>query len=181
MSKVFKTVVYDQPTPSNATQYPTIQNNKTICRIANAPTIEQRNKSESAGNVKGQIVGMTLLPFPGLGAIVSLETRADNNRNIYRITVGMYPACTCPDFVNMAASTIGGRQQYVNCKHLYYLFRYFYKVDVYDDVFIHAPTYNFNELKLLLVQAEIITILDKTFSSCAPYFINKIFIYIYYS
>jgi len=74
MSNIFKSVLYDKPAPPNATQYPTVRNNKTIRRIPNAPTAKQRNKWESASNIRGQIVGMTMLPFPGLGAVVLLET-----------------------------------------------------------------------------------------------------------
>jgi hypothetical protein len=158
MSKIFETVLYDEPTPKSADVYPTVRNNQSIRRIANAPTTEQRNKWESAGNIKGQIIGVTLLPFPGLGAIVSLETGSDHDRHVYQITVGMFPSCICPDFVNMCVSAIGGRQQYVNCKHLYYLYRYFCKVDIYDDKFIHAPSYSFNEVKVLLVRARIIIV-----------------------
>ena len=103
---------------------------------------------------------MALLLFPGLGAIVSLEIGTDPNRNVYRITMGMYPTCTCPNFVNMMVSAIGGRQQYVNCKHLYYLNRHFYKMDIHDNKFIYASSYSFNKLKLLLVQAGLIIILN---------------------
>ena len=76
-------------------------------------------------------MGVTLLPFPGLGAIVELEIGSDSNKNAYRVTMGQFSTCTCPDFVNMAVSAIGGRQQYVNCKHSYYLYRYFCKMDVH--------------------------------------------------
>jgi len=158
MSNIFNAVLYDNAPPKDASVYPSVQNNKIVHRIANAPTTEQQNKWKSVGNIKGQILGVTLLPFSGLGAIVSLETGADKNRNVYRITMGMYPSCTCPDFTNMVVSAIGGRQQYVNYKHLYYLYRYFCKMDVYDDKFIHTPSYSFNELKLLLVRTGIITI-----------------------
>jgi len=116
MSNIFKSVVYDQLPPSNLTQYPIVRHIKTIHQIANVPTTEQKNKWESVGNIRGQIVGMSLLPFSGLGAIVSLETGQDSNKNMYRITVGMFPVCTCPDFVNMAISATGGWQKY-----LYYL------------------------------------------------------------
>ena len=97
-----------------------------------------------------------MLPFPGLGGIVVLETEAHPNKNVYRITLGQFPTCTCPDFVNMVVSAIGGRQQYLNCKHLYYLYRYFYKMHIHDHKFIHAPSYSFNELKLILLSAGII-------------------------
>jgi len=150
MSKIFKTTLFDQPPPKNPNAYPTIRNSRTIRRIANAPTTKQWNKWESAGNIRGQILGVTLLPQPGLGTIVSLETGIDPNKNVYRITIGMFPTCTCLDFTNMVVFAIGGLQQYVNCKHLYYLYRYFCKMDVNENKFIHAPSYSFNELNLLV-------------------------------
>ena len=101
---------------------------------------------------------MTLVPPPGLGAIVVLQTGVEPKQNVYRVTVSTFPSCTCPDFVNMVVSAIGGRAQYANCKHLYYLYRYFCKMDIHDDKFIHAPSYSFNELKVLLVRAGIILI-----------------------
>jgi len=33
--------------------------------------------------LRGQIVGVTLLPFLGLGAIELLEIGVDNNKNVY--------------------------------------------------------------------------------------------------
>ena len=121
MSGIFNPILFDHPLPKNSDMHPTVKNNKAIRRIANAPTAEQRNKWESAANIRGQILGVTLLPHPGLGAIVGIAY----NKNAYRVTVGQFPTCTCPDFVNMAVSAIGGRQQYINCKHLYYLYRSF--------------------------------------------------------
>ena len=109
MSNVFEAVLYDQPVPLHADSYPTTRRNKPIRRIANAPTTEHRNKWESAGNVKGKILGVTMLPFPGLGAIISLQSGSEPNHKVYRITLGMYSECTCPDFVDMAVSPIGGR------------------------------------------------------------------------
>ena len=158
MSTVFSPILYDHPLPKNSDVHPTMRNNKAIQRIANAPTAEQRNKWESAGNIKGQILGVILLPLPGLGAIVELEMGSAGNKNAYRVTMGQFPTCTCPDFVTMAVSAIGGRQQYVNCKHLYYLYRYFCKMDVNKDKFIHAPSYSFTKLKELLVRARMITL-----------------------
>ena len=156
MSKICDTIVFDQPYPPNPDAYPTIWNNQSIRRLPNAPTIQQQNKWESTRNVRGQTLGVTLLPSPRLGAIVVLETEAHPIKNVYRITLGQFPTCTCPDFVNMVVSAIGGRQQYVNCKHLYYLYRYFCKMHIHDYKFIHTPNYSFNELKLILVSKGII-------------------------
>jgi len=127
-------------------------------KYTKSPTVEQRNKWEGASNIRGQILAITLLPFPRLGAIVSLETEPEHDKNVYQITMGMLPKCTCPDFVSTTVFTTGGRQLYVNCKHLYYLYQYFYKMDIHDDKFIHAPSYSFNEVKLLLVRAGIIIV-----------------------
>jgi len=84
MSKIFKTILFDQAPPRNPDAYPTVRNSRAIRRIANAPTIEQWNKWESAGNIKAcQILEVTLIPQPGLGAIVSLEIGAEHNKNVY--------------------------------------------------------------------------------------------------
>ena len=158
MSGIFSPILFDHPLPKNLDVHPTVRNNKAIRRIANAPTAEQRNQWESAANIRGKIVGVTLLLHSGLGAIVELETGIACNKNAYRVTMGQFPTCTCPNFVNMAVSAIGGRQQYVNCKHLYYLYRYFCKMDIQKDKFIRAPSYSFSEVKELLVQAGMITL-----------------------
>ena len=109
MSGIFSPILFDHASPKNSDVHPTVRNNKAIRRIANAPTSEQRNKWESAANIRGKILGLTLLPHPGLGATVELETGIACNKNAYRVTVGQFPTCTCPDFVNMAISAIGGR------------------------------------------------------------------------
>jgi hypothetical protein len=159
-SNVFEAVVYDHPVPLHAETYPTTRRHKPIRRIANAPTTEHRNKWESARNVKGAILGVTMLPYPGLGAIISLQSGIEPHHKVYQITIGMYSECTCPDFVDMAISAIGGRHQYVSCKHLYYFFRYLCKMDLVQDKFIHSPSFRFNEVKRLLVRAGIINVPD---------------------
>jgi len=133
--------------------------------FANAPTTEHRNKWKSAGNVKGTIVGVTMLPIPGLGAIIHLQSGMESNHKVYQITLGMYPECTCLDFVDMAVSAIGGRHQYVHCKHLYYLFCYFGKIDMVEDKFVHSPSFSFNEVKCLLIRARILKVSDEGFQN----------------
>ena len=102
MSNHCDPTIFDQPCPPNPDAYPTIRNNRPIRRLPNAPTVQQQNKWESARNVKGKILGVTLLPSPGLGAIVVLQTEAHPIKNVYHITLGQFSTCTCPDFVNMA-------------------------------------------------------------------------------
>ena len=41
---------------------------------------------------------------------------------------------------------LGKKGKWVSCKHLYYVFKFLYKVDYDNDKFIYAPTYTYNEV-----------------------------------
>jgi hypothetical protein len=99
---------------------------------------------------------VTMLLYRGLGAIIMLETEMEPTLNTYRIIVNMFLACICLDFVDMVVSSIRKNGQYVNCKHLYYLFRYFCKLNLEEDKFVHAPSFSFNKVKRLLATTGII-------------------------
>jgi hypothetical protein len=158
LSNLFEAPVFDHLGPPNPDFHPSTRNSKSVWQNANAPTVEHRNKWESTRNIKGTVLGVTVLPFPGLGAIISLESEVEPNNKVYRITISHFPECTCPDFLNMAMALLGKWGQYVNCKHLYYIFRYFCKMNCQDDKFIHSPSLSFTEVKQLLVQAQIIIV-----------------------
>jgi hypothetical protein len=147
LTNLFEALVFDHPSPTNPDIYPTTRNNKSIRRNTNSPMVEHRNKWKSARNIKGMVLGITILPFHGLGAIILLESGIEPNKKVYQITINLFPECTCPDFFNMAVAAIGKRGQYVNFKHLYYIFRYFCKMNCKDDKFIHSPSFSFNEVK----------------------------------
>jgi hypothetical protein len=151
LSNLFEVPIFDHPGPPNLDIHPSTRNNKSVQRNTNAPTAEHCNKWESTHNIKGTVLGVTVLPFPGLGAIISLESGVEPDKKVYRITISHFPECTCPDFLNMVVASIGKRAPYVNCKHLYCIFRYFYKMNREDDKFIHSPSLSFNEVKQLLV------------------------------
>jgi hypothetical protein len=157
-SNLFEAPVFDHPGPPNPDGHPSTRNSKSIRRNTNASTPKHHNKWESTRNIKGTVLGVTVLPFPGLGAIISLESRVEPDKKVYRITISHFPECTCPDFLNMVVASIGKRVPYVNCKHLYYIFRYFCKMNCEDDKFIHSPSLSFNEVKQLLVRAQIIIV-----------------------
>ena len=48
--------------------------------------------------------------------------------------------------------SIFGRKQnsYMNCKHLYYMYIKVSNLDADVNLFIHAPTFSFNEVKLIM-------------------------------
>jgi hypothetical protein len=78
--------------------------------------------SGRARNIEGIVIGVIILPFPGLGAIILLSnwssTQWKGLPNYYRPFFWVH----FHDFLNMALASIGKRRQYVNYKHLYYIF-----------------------------------------------------------
>jgi hypothetical protein len=109
LSNLFEAPVFDHPGPPNPEVHPSTRNSKSVRRNANAPTTKHRNKWESARNIKGTVLGVTVLPFPNLGAIISLESGVEPDKKVYRITISHFPKCTCPDFLNMAVASLGKR------------------------------------------------------------------------
>jgi hypothetical protein len=108
---------------------------------------KHRNKWESAWNIKRTVLGVTILPFLGLRVIILLESKVQPNDKVYRIIINHFLERTYPDFLNMAAMSIGKQRQYVNFKHLYYIFCFFCKMNCEDDKFIHFSSFSFNEVK----------------------------------
>jgi hypothetical protein len=102
LSNLFEAPVFDHPSLPNPDIHPTTRNSKSTWQNINALTAEHRNKWESARNIKGTILGITVLPFPSLGTIISLESGIEPDKKVYRITISHFPECTCPDFLNMA-------------------------------------------------------------------------------
>jgi hypothetical protein len=107
LSNLFEAPVFDHPGPPNPEVHPSTRNSKSVRRNANIPTAEHRNKWESARNIKRMVLGVTVLLFPGLRAIVLLESEVEPDRKVYRITISHFPKCTCPDFLNLAVASLG--------------------------------------------------------------------------
>jgi hypothetical protein len=143
LSNLFEAPIFDYHGPPNPNIYPTTRNSKTIRRNANPPMAEHCSKWESTHNIKGTIIGVIVLPFPGLGAIILLESRVEPDKKVYQITISRFPKCTCPDFLNMIVVLIGKQGQYINYKNLYYIFCYFCKMNFEGDKFIHSPSFSF--------------------------------------
>lgn len=141
----------NRPKPANPNDYATTRFGKPVRRNMGVPTIDHRNKWESARNVKAQIRNVVEVPYPGLGRIYTIESGIFPKQKEYQVTISNFPACTCPDFINMSAAALGKRGKWVHCKHLYYLFRYLMKVHVVNDNYIHHPTFSYNEVERLLV------------------------------
>jgi hypothetical protein len=99
------------------------------------------------------VVGVTAIPYPGYGMIINIVSKVDI---AYRITIGDIPHCTCPDFTKMSSQALGKKKKLMYCKQLHYLFRFLSKADYEIDMFIHAPTYMYNEVMCLLELAGVV-------------------------
>ena len=116
----------------------------------NGPCVQQRNKWESALNVDEQITSVTMIPQSKIGCIILFQSQKKAKVEEYRITISTFLSCTCPNFVEMSARALGKRRTWINCKHLYFIFRVTCNLDQYQETFTHVPSFSFNEVKHLL-------------------------------
>jgi hypothetical protein len=61
LSNIFEAPVFDHPGSANPDIYPTTWNNKSFWRNANALTAEHCNKWKRVHNIKGTVLGVTIL------------------------------------------------------------------------------------------------------------------------
>ena len=113
----------------------------------NAPIEKYYNNCASALSVQGKILRVLLVPPSALGCIVSLESKGAREVKTYMLTVGAFLSCSCPDFKKMLGMSLGKRGAWLNCKHLYYIFNIVCELDPDEDIFIHAPSFSWNEVK----------------------------------
>ena len=135
------------PEPLNPSTHATMRSGKRIRRNPNAPTEKHYNNCASALSVQGKILRLLLVPPTALGCIVSLESKGAREVKTYMLTVGAFPSCSCPDFKKMLGMSLGKRGAWLNCKHLYYIFNIVCELDPDEDIFIHAPSFSWNEVK----------------------------------
>ena len=92
----------------------------------------------------------------GLGVIITLSSDIASNEKISNITHCNFPSYVCFHYEIMNNTSIGKRYMYINCKYLYYIFCYLCKLDYKKVMFIHAFTFNWDEIKQMFVTARII-------------------------
>jgi hypothetical protein len=138
------------PTPASPNEFPKTRSGKSIRRNYNAPSTKQANNCASSLTLKGQICKVTMIPHPGYGCIVTLNSGAPPKVQQYLITIGTFPECSCESFKDMATKSFGQRGGWASCKHLYFVYTVIGNLKSERDAFIHAPTFSFNEVKQIL-------------------------------
>ena len=91
-----------------------------------------------------------MIPHPGYGCIVTLDSGAPPNVAQYLITIGTFPECSCVFFKDMVTKSLGKHGKWASCKHLYFVFTVIGSLNSKRDAFIHAPSFSFNEVKQIL-------------------------------
>ena len=130
--------------------YPTVRGGFKIRRCNRVPRTEHENNWASSLLLTVHIQSVTMIPTPGFGCIISLVSETVSESNLYKITVGPEPGCTCPNFKEMSVKSLGKRPPWVPCKHLYYIYNAICNLEMHRDSYIHAPTLSFNEVKTIL-------------------------------
>jgi hypothetical protein len=136
--------------PASPDEFPKTRSGKSIRRNNNILTTKQANNCASSLTLKGHIRKMTMIPHPGYGCIVILDSGAPPKVQQYLITIGTFPECFCEYFKDMATKSLGKRGGWASCKHLYFVFTIIGSLKSKRDAFIHAPSFSFNEIKQIL-------------------------------
>jgi hypothetical protein len=97
------------PPPASPNGFPKTRSGKSIRRNNNVPTTKQANNCASSLTLKSDVRKVTMIPHPGFGCIVTLDSRAPPKVEQYLITIGSFPECFCEYFKDMATKSLGKR------------------------------------------------------------------------
>ena len=114
------------------------------------PSSKQLLSINSAMALEASILKVTMIPQPGFGCIISLQSKPSPTNFVYQLTVSSYSNCSCPAFKETMSKFGRGGFTYKHCKHLYYILVKVCALDPEVDLFIHAPTFSFNKIRLVL-------------------------------
>jgi hypothetical protein len=110
------------PIPTSLDDFPKTRSGKIICRNNNEPTTKHANNCMSSLTLKGHLRKVTMIPHPGFGCIVTLDSRVPPKVQQYLITIGSFPKYSYEYFKDMVAKSLGKHGQWTNYKHLYFVF-----------------------------------------------------------
>jgi hypothetical protein len=140
----------DVDVPPNPDFYPISRQSKSTRRSTHVPSAKQMQMVASAQVMQGTILKVTMIPRPGFGCVINLQSKPAPTQSIFQVIVSSLPECTCPAFKDMISKCFRKRNSFLHCKHLYFLFVKISKLDPEVNLFIHAPTFSFNEVKIIL-------------------------------
>jgi hypothetical protein len=93
---------------------------------------------------------VTMIPRLGFGCVFTLQSKLATTQSIYQLTLSSLSECNYPAFKDMISKFGRKQNAFLHCKHLYFIFIKVSNADPEVDLFIHASTFSFNEVKLIL-------------------------------
>ena len=119
-------------------------------RSTNQPSSKQMQVVGSAIAMQASMLRVTMILQPGFGCIVTLQSKPSPKNSTYQLTLSSLPDCTCPAFKETMCKFERRRVPFKHCKHLYFILVKICSLDPHVDLFIHTPTFSFNEIKKIL-------------------------------
>jgi hypothetical protein len=105
--------------PTNANNWPEIQNGKNICHaLVFKFFTQQQNKWEAGRVLLANILPPTNVTSPTYGRIYIIILGPIKNCKQYEIIINNFPTCNCMDFVLMMIGSLGASNKWAHCKHL---------------------------------------------------------------
>jgi hypothetical protein len=136
--------------PDNADVYPKTRKSKNMRRSITCASSKHMQNIDSARAMKASILKVVMIPQPGFGCVVTLQSKPAPTESVYHLSISAYPNCNCPAFKDTMAKLGRRGCPFRPCKHLYYLYIQVCKLEADHDLFMHAPTLSFKEVKTIL-------------------------------
>ena len=135
--------------PENPDHFLGMRKFKCVRRSNTSLSSKELLSINSAMALEASILKVTMIPQSGFGCIISLQSKPSPTNFVYQLTMSFYPDYTCSAFKEIM-SKFGRRGfAYKHCKHLYYIFVKVYALDREVNLFIHAPNFSFNKIRLV--------------------------------
>jgi hypothetical protein len=92
-------------------------------RFVAEPTQKHCTKMALAKDIDCKVLKYMKVPPPGYGIVYIVHTPGSiTKQQLYKVTIGDFPTCTCLDFVSMKASALrNGKKKWICCKHIYFI------------------------------------------------------------
>jgi hypothetical protein len=146
--------VNESTTPSNwlanLDAWPKIPNNMPIWQPTTLKlSMQQINRWEAGRTLEPTFLPPTKVPPLRYWHIYIMRFGPPPNTKQYDVTIGIFPTCTCVDFITMMASSLGGHGKWVHYKHLYFILQNVMYCGQTEN-FIHFSKRSWNEVQHLM-------------------------------
>jgi len=135
----------------DASSWPTFHCGKKVRRPSMFKLMQHHTNNWEVGKLFSPSIGLPYVDVqpPRYAQIYNTLS----NHKCFYVTIGNYPCCCCIYFVIMSTFFLGGRETWVQCKHLHHILQNI----VYrgqSKEFIHFPMWSWDKIQRLLTCAK---------------------------